>query len=201
MPDVVKHAWTHRPRSQGGTDPIEVDTKYIRLGVTGNVTAGEHSTDDHYALPYHDDYSEFAATNGGFDVNDIGGVILPSIGVYEVHTNAIFGDTDYATKNFYLGHTFTTDGQTFDDVLGSQTLGGETLWDSQSHDGSGLVGSTVDHQKPEMQLINIISLTNEASAPYTLWPWYYCETASETTTWNSINTYIILVSSTAPTFL
>lgn len=24
MPDVVKHAWTHRPRSQGGTDPIEV---------------------------------------------------------------------------------------------------------------------------------------------------------------------------------
>jgi hypothetical protein len=22
MPDVVKHAWTHRPKSQGGTDPI-----------------------------------------------------------------------------------------------------------------------------------------------------------------------------------
>lgn len=26
MPDVVKHAWTHRPRSQGGTDPITVAT-------------------------------------------------------------------------------------------------------------------------------------------------------------------------------
>lgn len=25
MPDVVKHAWTHRPRAQGGTDPIEVE--------------------------------------------------------------------------------------------------------------------------------------------------------------------------------
>jgi hypothetical protein len=24
MPDVVKHAWTHRPRAQGGTDPISV---------------------------------------------------------------------------------------------------------------------------------------------------------------------------------
>lgn len=24
MPDVVKHAWTHRPRSEGGTDPIEI---------------------------------------------------------------------------------------------------------------------------------------------------------------------------------
>ena len=23
MPDVVKHAWTHRPRAQGGTDPID----------------------------------------------------------------------------------------------------------------------------------------------------------------------------------
>lgn len=26
MPDVVKHAWTHRPRAQGGTDPIESDS-------------------------------------------------------------------------------------------------------------------------------------------------------------------------------
>ena len=26
MPDVVKHAWTHRPRAQGGTDPIEIPT-------------------------------------------------------------------------------------------------------------------------------------------------------------------------------
>lgn len=24
MPDVVKHGWTHRPRSEGGTDPIEL---------------------------------------------------------------------------------------------------------------------------------------------------------------------------------
>lgn len=24
MPDVPKHAWTHRPRSQGGTDPLEI---------------------------------------------------------------------------------------------------------------------------------------------------------------------------------
>lgn len=24
MPDVPKHAWTHRPRSQGGTDPIDI---------------------------------------------------------------------------------------------------------------------------------------------------------------------------------
>lgn len=24
MPDVVKHAWTHRPRAEGGTDPIEM---------------------------------------------------------------------------------------------------------------------------------------------------------------------------------
>ena len=26
MPDVVKHAWTHRPRAAGGTDPIEVSS-------------------------------------------------------------------------------------------------------------------------------------------------------------------------------
>ena len=26
MPDVVKHGWTHRPRSEGGTDPIAIDS-------------------------------------------------------------------------------------------------------------------------------------------------------------------------------
>lgn len=26
MPDVPKHGWTHRPRSQGGTDPIEIES-------------------------------------------------------------------------------------------------------------------------------------------------------------------------------
>ena len=34
MPDVVQHAWTHRPRSEGGTDPIEVTA-----GSTGLPTA------------------------------------------------------------------------------------------------------------------------------------------------------------------
>jgi hypothetical protein len=29
MPDVPKHAWTHRPKSEGGTDPITSDLPYI----------------------------------------------------------------------------------------------------------------------------------------------------------------------------
>lgn len=36
MPDLPKHAWTHRPRSQGGTDPIEVSSG-------GPVSAVAHS--------------------------------------------------------------------------------------------------------------------------------------------------------------
>lgn len=43
MPDVVKHAWTHRPRSEGGTDPIEVAAaggagEWCRLGFSDDYT-------------------------------------------------------------------------------------------------------------------------------------------------------------------
>ena len=41
MPDVVKHAWTHRPRDQGGTDPLPtVTTTPVPVGI---MASGETS--------------------------------------------------------------------------------------------------------------------------------------------------------------
>lgn len=195
MAKVVKHAWTHRPRAQGGTDPIDATIQWCQMRTTGNVTAGAHAVGDNYALPFHADYSESGLTNAGWKKNGVGGIILPSAGLYYIHTQAFFGDTDWQTKNFQLGHTFTQDGQTFDDVIGSNNLGGETLFDSMAHDGTGITPNTIDRRKPEMQLINVFLCFESFALPCTLWPTYYSYTASETTNWNEFETTVFLVAS------
>lgn len=43
MPDVPKHAWTHRPRSEGGTDPIVFPESAGGFTPVGMMIAGETS--------------------------------------------------------------------------------------------------------------------------------------------------------------
>jgi len=43
MPDVVKHAWTHRPKAQGGTDPIEITVTGGGGLPVANMSEGENS--------------------------------------------------------------------------------------------------------------------------------------------------------------
>jgi hypothetical protein len=70
MPDVVKHAWTHRPRSQGGTDPIQIDTGGTTWATTfGSGTAITHVSND-YWIPLHQMWTNDSA---GFELTGISG--------------------------------------------------------------------------------------------------------------------------------
>lgn len=51
MPDVVKHAWTHRPRAQGGTDPIEAGTSFMPSWATASRLANSVSFASNFYRP------------------------------------------------------------------------------------------------------------------------------------------------------
>jgi hypothetical protein len=74
MADVVKHAWTHRPRAQGGTDPIEVST-IMPIAYT-LFTDKEIDDGSRYALGVLDgsSYGSFAGIADQIHVMDVGGV-------------------------------------------------------------------------------------------------------------------------------
>lgn len=97
MPDVVKHAWTHRPRSQGGTDPIDMPG-----GITWALAYGNDSMVDAgstypfvFAELYSNDASAFEAVEVGgvftwIQVNEPG---YYKMAVTAVHTSSVFPST------------------------------------------------------------------------------------------------------------
>lgn len=188
----AKHGHQHLPE---GPDPIEFPFCLARIEAT-NVTAGGHSTSDHVAVPFHADYSPFAFQSGGFQFDGLGGIVLPGNGTYEITTYANFGDSDWMTNNFYLVTYWLVHGQALDDILGSQTMGGETLDHALAHDGTGKVSGT-DLRKPEMQLGRFYrSRWSAAEQPLTVYPTYYSETSSLETTWAVFETMICYVGDT-----
>lgn len=104
MPDVVKHAWTHRPRSQGGTDPIEFEatgggeTNITALATTGLVSKSVTGTD-----PI--DFTAFFRTPGsGYttdtgDSSDFNYIMLPEEGFY-LADFSVFWSTDFGSSTF-----------------------------------------------------------------------------------------------------
>lgn len=83
MPDVPKHAWTHRPKAQGGTDPIEVSGGFTPSWATVTqfadliTKAGGYYRARFVTLATNDtsNYDNSAVTSGRFDyllINDPG---------------------------------------------------------------------------------------------------------------------------------
>lgn len=92
MPDVVKHGWTHRPRSQGGTDPIEVASGSDPIWAAA--TSGPVSCSDVanvYQLTFSSVY-ESPNASGAFEAADVTAgradwLQLNEPGFYEAHFN------------------------------------------------------------------------------------------------------------------
>jgi hypothetical protein len=84
MPDVVKHAWTHRPRAQGGTDPIEIPTGTGPISATA---ASPLTTYTHAGLTRVDFTTLYRTAGSGYapqggDPTDFQFINLPEDGFY-----------------------------------------------------------------------------------------------------------------------
>lgn len=74
MPDVDYHGWTHRPKAQGGTDPVEVDVSgEVAFPVVHSVQGDE--LEGYYDGPNSDGFSTFSS-----DLTAPFGSYLSSIG-------------------------------------------------------------------------------------------------------------------------
>lgn len=176
------HAWTHRPKELGGTDPIS--TPYIRARIESQtVTAGDHSSSAFTAVPFHEDYNPSGIQVGGFSLDGAGGVVLPAPGFYLVTVTAVFADGDWTSNNFILYTYYLTGAQVLNDVLGSQILEAETLEHSMSHDGTGMT-NTVDRRKPQMQSQSYFRAFKSFNAPIRIVPTYYSYTSGLDTGWD-----------------
>lgn len=89
MPDVVKHAWTHRPKGRGGTDPIPFELPYCygsdnaagqSVTATSELTFSVGPT-----LVRTNDSSVFR-----FDTSDPEGILVIKDGVYRITTSVIY---------------------------------------------------------------------------------------------------------------
>jgi hypothetical protein len=70
MPDVVKHAWTHRPRSEGGTDPIEIPAASDLLWVTASASTEAVPQTSGTYYPFGLDFI-YTNGSGDFEAADI----------------------------------------------------------------------------------------------------------------------------------
>lgn len=144
MPDVVKHAWTHRPRSQGGTDPIEIppasSAAVFRASRTSNFTVVDG---EYYGLAQTEgaDPSATGIMSGFEFFNDSGdgsGVFdQPSVGTGEVLKLMAppgGGDQDYLLA-YDAGVAFTssidTTTVTVTLYLGRGVGGGTYSWETE----------------------------------------------------------------------
>lgn len=104
MPDVVKHAWTHRPKALGGTDPIELeggDLPWIRLKLLESSLTNEPD-DDPPAIPFDTVVNGYTDV---FDTTNVGGtdnaVVILQDGLYSVLYRLYldsFPDEHFATQ-------------------------------------------------------------------------------------------------------
>jgi hypothetical protein len=155
MPRVVKHAWTHRPRSQGGTDPIEVgggDLPWIRLKrLSGtNQTVPDSGTTADTVL-FDTVVNNYPAT---FDTSNFGG--QPSI------INILEGGLYIATVRLYctavptLGYELGISGVDWDEWATYSTYVPQFFFSSGVGQGYGEVtfrsGPTFGDTPPSLQI-------------------------------------------------
>lgn len=72
MPDVEYHGWTHRPKSEGGTDPIEFPS--------GSAMPFAYSYLTYFVAEDDTEYSLFAGDDGGYAGNATGAAASMYIG-------------------------------------------------------------------------------------------------------------------------
>lgn len=117
MAKVVKHAWTHRPRSQGGTDPLPpTDLPWVRAYNQGSAGQTVTATDE----------LEFTTCNGvdlyqvgdanpsgtfSLDPDDPKGVLIARQGLYMAHAEVHYEAADAAdVRSMYLAWNFASNG-------------------------------------------------------------------------------------------
>jgi hypothetical protein len=109
MPDVVKHGWTHRPRAQGGTDPIEVpsDLKWATVTQFADtiVKAGGYYRPRFRTLATNDTgiYGNSTVTSDRFDYLTIneGGYYIAHFGVVTSSGSDVWGAFDTEMQLVY----------------------------------------------------------------------------------------------------
>lgn len=113
MPDVVKHAWTHRPRSQGGTDPIQE----LHWAHAYNQDVGGQTVTATTELEFSNcrgvGIYQVAEPGNTFSVDpaDPAGVLISQPGIYMAHAQVHFPAASAAvSKVIYLAWNFASNG-------------------------------------------------------------------------------------------
>lgn len=99
MPKTVKHGWTHRPRSEGGTDPIEVAAGGP-ISALGRAGTQSLSATGNLALTFSSVY----ANDPSFGVSGVSGgratyITISEPGFY-MYDGLVFWDTDWTVGDF-----------------------------------------------------------------------------------------------------
>lgn len=131
MPDVVKHAWTHRPKSQGGTDPMPINLSVCQasnLSVSQSIT----TTDElDFQSVKTNDRDTFR-----WDPDDPSGILIYTPGYYLFHSVVRFDFTNAAiAKHIYQSAQPLSSGP---DVFGNEL--GETFFSLGTGQSSAGIG-------------------------------------------------------------
>lgn len=113
MPDVVKHAWTHRPKSAGGTDPLIPSLPYAMAAAGSQTidTSAEFVVFNSFRTTYTDI----------FEIDpDKDGILVKMEGLYATFGRTEVGSGDAATsRNTYVEMQPVAVMPTFGDEFGA----------------------------------------------------------------------------------
>lgn len=142
MPDVSKHAWTHRPRSQGGTDPVPFVGDRVWASASGSnktytPSGGKYRPTFDHAYCHPDATSDFA-------------VSTPSVGRsswLEILNPGYYRCSFYVIQN--SAATWSTAGETF-----LQPLFESGGLEASFQDNLGVADYLGDWYSPRLDVVN-----------------------------------------------